>query len=60
MIMKAPAALINDYSSISTLAKETLEPIDSTKSEEEDLVVMSLDANWRFLRYIHRHGKELR
>ena len=44
MIMKASAALRNDYSSISNLAKETLEPIYITKNGEGDLVVMSLEA----------------
>lgn len=44
MIMKASAALRNDYSSISNLAKETLEPISITKNGEGDLVVMSLEA----------------
>ena len=44
MIMKASAALRNDYASISNLAKETLEPIYITKNGEGDLVVMSLEA----------------
>ena len=44
MIMKASAALRNDYASISNLAKETLEPISITKNGEGDLVVMSLEA----------------
>ena len=44
MIIKASAALRNDYSSISNLAKETLEPISITKNGEGDLVVMSLEA----------------
>lgn len=44
MIIKASAALRNDYASISNLAKETLEPIYITKNGEGDLVVMSLEA----------------
>ena len=44
MIIKASAALRNDYASISNLAKETLEPISITKNGEGDLVVMSLEA----------------
>ena len=44
MIIKTPAALRNDYSSVSNLAKETLEPIYITKNGEGDLVVMSLEA----------------
>ena len=44
MILKASAALRNDYASISNLAKETLEPIYITKNGEGDLVVMSLEA----------------
>ena len=44
MIIKASAALRNDYSSISSLAKETKEPIYITKNGEGDLVLMSIDA----------------
>ena len=44
MIIKASAALRNDYASISNLAKETMEPIYITKNGEGDLVVMSLEA----------------
>lgn len=44
MILKASAALRNDYASISNLAKETLEPICITKNGEGNLGVMSLDA----------------
>lgn len=44
MIIKASAALRNDYSSVSALAKETKEPIYITKNGEGDLVLMSIDA----------------
>lgn len=44
MIIKASAALRNDYASISALAKETKEPIYITKNGEGDLVLMSIDA----------------
>ena len=44
MIIKPSAALRNDYSSISNLAKETKEPIYITKNGEGDLVLMSIYA----------------
>ncbi len=44
MIIKASAALRNDYAAISNLAKETKEPIYITKNGEGDLVLMSIDA----------------
>ncbi len=44
MIIKASAALRNDYASISNIAKETNEPIYITKNGEGDLVLMSIDA----------------
>ena len=44
MIIKASAALRNDYSSISDLAKKTKEPVYITKNGEGDLVVMDIDA----------------
>jgi len=44
MIIKPSAALRNDYSTISNLAKETKEPIYITKNGEGDLVLMSIDA----------------
>lgn len=44
MIIKASAALRNDYASISQMAKETKEPIYITKNGEGDLVLMSMDA----------------
>lgn len=44
MIIKPSAALRNDYASISSLAKETKEPIYITKNGEGDMVLMSIDA----------------
>ena len=43
MLIKASAALRNDYATISALAKETKEPIYITKNGEGDLVLMSID-----------------
>ena len=43
MIIKASAALRNDYASISNMAKTTKEPIYITKNGEGDLVLMSID-----------------
>ncbi len=44
VIIKASAALRNDYATISALAKETKEPIYITKNGEGDMVLMSIDA----------------
>ena len=44
MIIKASAALRNDYTTISNLAKTTKEPIYITKNGEGDMVLMSIDA----------------
>lgn len=44
MIIKPSAALRNDYTSISNLAKETNEPIYITKNGEGDMVLMSIEA----------------
>ena len=44
MIIKASAALRNDYASVSNLAKETSEPIYITKNGEGDGVFMSIDS----------------
>lgn len=44
MIIKASAALRNEYGAISDLARTTKEPIYITKNGEGDLVVMNIDA----------------
>ena len=44
MIIKASAALRNEYATISEMAKNTKEPIYITKNGEGDLVVMNIDA----------------
>ena len=44
MIIKPSAALRNDYSTISNLAKTTKEPSYITKNGEGDMVLMSIDA----------------
>ena len=44
MIIKASASLRNDYGSVSSLAKETQEPIYITKNGEGDLVLMDIKA----------------
>ncbi len=44
MIIKASAALRNDYASISNLARETEEPIYITKNGEGDGVFMNIRA----------------
>lgn len=44
MIIKASAALRNEYASISDIAKKTKEPIYITKNGEGDLVVMNIEA----------------
>lgn len=44
MIIKASAALRNEYSKISELARETKEPIYITKNGEGDMVLMSVEA----------------
>lgn len=44
MLIKASAALRNDYMGISDLAKKTRKPIYITRNGEGDLVVMDIEA----------------
>ena len=44
MIIKASAAIRQNYNSISELCKKTCEPIYLTKNGEGDLVVMDIEA----------------
>ena len=60
MIIKASAALRNDYATISALAKETKEPIYITKNGEGDLVLMSIDAFEKREQMLQLRAKVLR
>jgi prevent-host-death family protein len=44
MIIKPSASLRNEYAAISSLARETREPIYITKNGEGDMVLMSIEA----------------
>ena len=59
MIIKPSAALRNDYTSISNMAKETKEPIYITKNGEGDLVLMSIDAFEKREQMLHLRAKVL-
>lgn len=59
MIIKASAALRNDYASISNIAKETNEPIYITKNGEGDLVLMSIDAFEKYEQVLRLRAKIL-
>lgn len=60
MLIKASAALRNDYATISALAKETKEPIYITKNGEGDLVLMSIDAFEKREQVLQLRAKVLR
>lgn len=57
MIIKASAALRNDYASISNLAKQTNEPIYITKNGEGDGVFMNIDAFEKREQALDLHAK---
>ena len=59
MIIKPSAALRNDYTSISNMAKETKEPIYITKNGEGDLVLMSIDAFEKREKMLHLRANVL-
>ena len=59
MIIKASAALRNDYTSISNMAKSTNEPIYITKNGEGDLVVMNIEAFERREQILNLRAKVL-
>ncbi len=59
MLIKASAALRNDYATISALAKETKEPIYITKNGEGDLVLMSIDAFEKREQMLHLRARVL-
>ena len=59
MIIKASAALRNDYLSISNLARETKEPIYITKNGEGDGVYMNLEAFERREQILNLRAKVL-
>ena len=59
MIIKPSAALRNDYTSISNLAKETKEPVYITKNGEGDLVLMDIDAFEKREQVLELRAKEL-
>ena len=44
MYIRSSTALRNDYSSVSTLARESGEPVHITRNGESDLVVLSSEA----------------
>lgn len=60
MIIKASAALRNEYGAISDMAKKTKEPIYITKNGEGDLVVMNIDAFEKREQILELRAKVLR